>query len=67
MLDLNDRSVRGGKERNVTLGINWYITSRVRLMADSLVIFNDATANDNGTVIGDDDPVIFLLQLQFRF
>jgi len=31
-VDLNDKSIRGGKERNVTLGLNWYLKRKVRLM-----------------------------------
>ena len=31
-LDLNDKNITGGKERNVTLGLNWYFTSKTRIM-----------------------------------
>lgn len=31
-LDLNDQDIRGGKERNVTTGLNWYFRPKNRLM-----------------------------------
>jgi len=31
-VDLNDRNVKGGEERNFTLGLNWYFTSKTRIM-----------------------------------
>jgi len=31
-LDLNDGNIKGGKELNFTAGLNWYLTSNIRLM-----------------------------------
>jgi len=66
-LDLNSGSIPGGQERNVTLGVNWYISRRFRLMAEYILVFCDDNANDNGTVIGGDRPQIFQMRLQMRF
>ena len=57
----------GGRERNITLGLNWYINRRFRLMAEYLWIFCDQNANDDGTVIGGDRPQIFQMRFQVRF
>ena len=67
MLDLSHGSVLGGKERNITFGINWYITSKARLMTNYILVFADDNADDDGTVLGDDEPHIFQMRLQVRF
>jgi phosphate-selective porin OprO/OprP len=67
MINLNSGSVPGGRERNVTLGLNWYINRRFRLMAEYLWVFCDQNANDDGTVIGGDRPQIFQMRFQVRF
>jgi phosphate-selective porin OprO/OprP len=33
-LDLNDGAVRGGRERNVTAGLNWYLRRKIRIMVN---------------------------------
>jgi phosphate-selective porin OprO/OprP len=67
MLDLSDGTVKGGQERNLTFAANWYISSRVRLMLNYVLVFADDHATDNGTVLGDDSPHILQCRFQFRF
>ena len=67
MLNLNDGSVRGGKEQNVTLGLNWYLTPKLRIMANYVLVFNDRDADGNGTLIGNDNPQIFQMRMQWKF
>ena len=67
MLNLNSGSIPGGRERNVTLGLNWYINWRSRLMAEYLFVFCDQNANNDATVIGEDQPRIIQMRFQIRF
>ena len=63
-IDLRDEDIEGGKQENLTLGINWYATDSIRFMAN--VIFVDATESPpaNGE---DDSPTIYLLRAQYHF
>jgi phosphate-selective porin OprO and OprP len=54
-LNLNDGSLAGGKERNISLGVNYYLSRNLRFMGNYVIVDTDASA-------GDDDPSI----LQFR-
>jgi phosphate-selective porin OprO/OprP len=67
MLNLNDGSVRGGMEQNVTFGLNWYLTPKLRIMANYVLVFNDQDADGNGTLIGNDNPQVFQMRLQWKF
>ena len=67
MIDLTDGLVTGGKEQNITLGLNWYINPYMRVMANYIMINNDVNADDDGDVIGNDDPGAFQLRLQGEF
>ena len=57
-MDLNDAGFTGGEQRNITLGLNHYITSRLRFMSN-LVFVNVDYLEDN--------PVLLVLRAQFSF
>jgi phosphate-selective porin OprO and OprP len=60
-IDLNDLDIRGGEQRNITLGLNWYSPGNYfRVMSN--LIFIDA---DN--VTGNKDPTIAQIRAQFNW
>lgn len=63
-IDLTDRDITGGTERNVTFGINWYLHRQFRIMLNYIFVDTDANADDNGAVQGNDNPHI--LQMRFQ-
>jgi len=62
-VDLNDKSVRGGKERNVTVGLNWYLTRKIRFMAN--YIYVNVKDRDEPPV-SSGDANIFMARFQVR-
>jgi phosphate-selective porin OprO/OprP len=59
-IDLNSKTIFGGAEDNITLGLNWYINPRVRFTANLISVDTDEHA-------GNEDPVIFQLRGQIDF
>jgi len=66
-IDLNDGPITGGKEDNVTLGLNWYINERIKIMANYITVDTDDDANNAGGVTGGDNPNIYQVRMQADF
>ena len=72
-LNLTDNGVRGGGEKDITLGLNWYATSNVRFMLNYIKVNTDNDANSTGPLLpgqttrGNDDPSIVQARAQVDF
>ncbi|KPK29936.1 MAG: hypothetical protein AMK70_14975 [Nitrospira bacterium SG8_35_1] len=66
ILDLTDGPVRGGTEKNITFGVNWYLSRQIRLMANYIIVDNDIFADADDTLEGNDDPRILQFRFQYR-
>ena len=60
-LDLNDDDVAGGKEENITLGLNWYSQVHWRFMGNLIKV------NAHDGPYGDQDPWILQVRAQYYF
>ena len=72
-LNLTDGSVRGGGEKDITIGLNWYATSNVRFMLNYIKVNTDSDANGSAPLLpgetthGHDDPSIVQARAQVDF
>jgi phosphate-selective porin OprO/OprP len=66
-LDLNELDINGGQQRNITLGVNWYINRYLRLMANYIHVDSDIDADADGAVAGDDDFDVMQFRMQADF
>lgn len=61
-IDLNDGNIIGGKQRNATLGLNWYLNPIIRISGNVVKVLQ----LDGGPLDGD-KPTIFQSRLQLVF
>ncbi len=57
-MDLNDATYLGGEQSNITLGLNRYVTSKLRFMANLILVNTD---------LSDETPLIGVMRAQFNF
>ena len=66
-LDLNEADITGGEQSNITIGLNWYPNTNLRMMLNYILVDGDEDADADGDVDGDDDPRIVQLRVQVDF
>lgn len=64
MTDLNNRDVVGGKETNVTIGVNWYLDKSVRLSAN---LVHAIDLNKPGNPDDGKHPTAIVGRFQYQF
>lgn len=60
--NLNDGGITGGELDNYSLGLNWYLTDYVRVMANVIDVDTDSNA-----VTANDDPMVYNARVQWDF
>jgi phosphate-selective porin OprO/OprP len=63
-IDLSSHDVDGGRETNLTLAANWYVTDRARLGANLVKVMQLEGGPFHGTAQGD---YVFVVRLQYDF
>jgi len=58
-IDLNNQNVEGGKERDATLGVNWYLNQFLRITFNIVEVLEV----DGGAFDGD-EPTIYQMRFQ---
>ncbi|MEO5334770.1 MAG: porin, partial [Magnetococcus sp. YQC-5] len=69
VLDLNDiaAGVLGGEEKNITVGLNWYVNNNFILRGNYIRVNNDQYANKKGKGVGNDDVNIYGMRAEYLF
>jgi phosphate-selective porin OprO/OprP len=62
--DLNDRDIFGGKETNLTFGVNWYLDKSVRLSAN---LVHALDLNKPGNAFDGQHPSAVVGRIQYQF
>jgi phosphate-selective porin len=59
-LDLSDDDIDGGRERDATLGVNWYMNRWIKLMGNLVKVMDV-----DGGPFDDAEPMIYEMRFQF--
>ena len=62
LADLTDKDIVGGREKNLSLGLNWYANRRLRLMTNLVKVVD---LKRPGSEFDGEDPLILSLRLQW--
>ena len=62
--NLNDGTIKGGDEHNITVGVNYYWHSNFKIMANYVAVSSSKFSSAAGANVSD-DPNIFETRLQF--
>ena len=63
LVDLNDKDVVGGRQRDITLGLNWYLNDRFRVQANVIKVLD---VDRPGSEFDGEDPWIAALRVQWN-
>jgi phosphate-selective porin OprO and OprP len=61
-VDLTDQDITGGEESNISLGLNWYLNSQIRVMTNLIKVLE---VDRPGSPYDGEDPWIVALRLQW--
>ncbi len=62
-----DAEILGGESTALTVGLNWYPNTNIKIMANYVMVNNDENANADGDLEGNDDYGIFQMRVQAAF
>ena len=65
--DYPDNDICGGESTALTVGLNWYPNTNIKVMANYVMVDNDECADAEGDLEGDDDYGIFQMRVQAAF
>jgi len=69
-LDLQDANVKGGKENDITVGLNWYLNPQVKVKAEYVMIDAEPSTAYSGKDDQkgkDDSPEVYQMRVQYDF
>ena len=66
-LDLNDRDIQGGKEKDYTIGLNWFLNPNLRMTFNYVLAnIDDRNTTVNGTPVAIDDEYADIYMMRFQ-